>query len=597
MKMRSIILYWVLLLVPTLAISTATFRLLKHEQGRLQMQARQSATARVEGLRDALLLGIGAVQDELIDGLRLVPEGEALLLLERWERHNPLIRHAFVWRRAHGLRYPPAQGATNEEERRFVQRYEGLFAGRVSFDGASLINGEETNDGAQPQSDQGRYTESNGRTQAREVSRRPESLSASVQKLKYRSRSWANNDYAATRSSQQEASQTFTSEGKQAQRRVDRTRSKSGWIPWFTENRLDLLGWIQYQPEGDVYGAELEMMAVLSRLVELLQGRVQDGWVVVLRNGMGKAVHQAGEHRLATGTPATASLALDPALPHWRLELFAPPASGAFAGQSFMLLSGLILAVFVIAILSGGGLLTWQALRISRDARRKTSFVSNVSHELKTPLTSIRMYAELMSEGRVADTDKQHHYLSVIAEESQRLTRLVNNVLDFGRLEQGCKKYCVVDVELGDFLESFSDMNQLRFSEIGMALELQKPDDAIHIRTDLDALEQSLLNLLDNAIKYAAEGKSVRLQLAGDRDFCRIDVLDRGPGVPRSHRKRIFEKFHRIDSSLASSQPGSGLGLSIARGLLRDLGGDLEYRARDGGGSCFSIVLSNTKDA
>ncbi|MFT5241968.1 MAG: signal transduction histidine kinase, partial [Kiritimatiellia bacterium] len=441
-----------------------------------------------------------------------------------------------------------------------------------------------------------RYTEGKGGTRARKNSGDPESLSASVQKLKRSSRSWANSDYADARSSRQDDSEAFTSTEQQTQRGSERAHSESGWIPWFTENRLDLLGWIQYRPQGDVYGAELEMMAVLSRLVELLQDRVHDGWVVVLRNGMGRAVHQAGEHKIEKGTLASASLALDPALPHWRLELFAPPASGTFAGQSFMLLSGLILAIFVVAIVSGGGLLTWQALRISRDAQRKTSFVSNVSHELKTPLTSIRMYAELMSEGRVADADKQHHYLSVIAEESQRLTRLVNNVLDFGRLEQGRKKYCVVDVELGAFLEAFSDMNQLRFSEIGMTLELQKPDGAIHIRTDLDALEQSLLNLLDNTIKYAAEGKSVSLQLASERDVCRIDVLDRGPGVPRAHRKRIFEKFHRIDSSLASSQPGSGLGLSIARGLLRDLGGDLEYRARDGGGSCFSIVLPNTKD-
>ena len=597
MKMRSIILYWVLLLVPTLAISTATLRLLKHEQGRLQMQELQSATSRAQGLRDALMLGIGAVQDELIDGLRLVPEGEAQLFLEQWERHNPLIRHAFVWRREQGLLYPPAQGATNEEERRFVQRYEGLFAGRVSFNGASLVNGEATDEGAQPQSNPMRYAKGEGGMRARAVSGTPDSLSTSVQKLKSSSRTWANSDYADAVSPQQSDSQTYTSTEQQAQRISERARSESGWIPWFTENRLDLLGWIQYRPEGDVYGAELEMMAVLSRLIELLQDRVNDGWVVVLRNGMGKAVHQAGEHKIEKGTPASASLALDPALPHWRLELFAPPASGAFAGHSFMLLSGLILAIFVIAIVSGGGLLTWQALRISRDARRKTSFVSNVSHELKTPLTSIRMYAELMSEGRVADTDKQHHYLNVIAEESQRLTRLVNNVLDFGRLEQGRKKYCVVDVDLGAFLESFSEMNQLRFSEIGMTLELQKSNDAIHIRTDLDALEQSLLNLLDNAIKYAAEGKSVSLQLVSEREVCRIDVLDRGPGVPRSHRKRIFEKFHRIDSSLSSSQPGSGLGLSIARGLLRDLGGDLEYRARDGGGSCFSIVLPNTKDA
>ncbi|MDA1044640.1 MAG: HAMP domain-containing sensor histidine kinase [Verrucomicrobia bacterium] len=567
MKLRSIVLYWVLLLVPTLAICTATFRLLREEQGRQQLRERQSATARAEGLRDALLLGITAVQDELIDRLRRVPEGEAALLVEDWERGNPMVRHAFVWRSHEGLLYPPAQGAYNDTERRFVQRYEGLFAGRVTFDSASMSSLVQTEEARAPQK---------------------ESLYTSVQKLKRSSRAMANPYYGEVATEQQKGGLNVL---------PAQVMPAMGWVPWFTENQLDLLGWIRYRPDGKVYGVELEMMAVLSRLVELLQGRVPDSWVVVLRNGMGSPIYQAGGSALQSASSPSASLALEPALPHWRLEVFAPPGSGVFAGQAFMLLSGLVLAIFVIAIVSGGGMLTWQAVRTSRDARRKTSFVSNVSHELKTPLTSIRMYAELMREGRVADPDKQQHYLSVIADESQRLTRLVNNVLDFGRLEQGHKKYTLLDVELGAFLKTFVDMNQLRFRNAGMTLDVANPADPVHVRTDLDALEQSLLNLVDNAIKYAHAGKAVTLQLVEARDVCRIHVLDRGPGIPRAQRKRIFEKFHRIDGSLTASQPGSGLGLSIARGLLRDLGGDLLYRPRDGGGSCFSIVLPNAKDA
>ena len=460
MKWRSIVLYWVLLIVPTLAICITSFRLLKNEQGRLEMREHQAAATRAEGLRDALLLGISAVQDELIDGLRVVPEADALLLLKEWERSNPLIRHAFVWRPDQGLAYPPLQGAYNETERRFVQRYEGLFAGRVSFDGASLSSLAQAEGGptSPPSSARSRTMSSWGKGQ-KQQSQRQSPLYESVQKLKRSSRSMANSTYQQDTPVRQVAEQDdVLSQAKQAPSQKRGVVPATGWVPWFTENRLDLLGWVRYRPEGDVYGVEMEMMAVLSRLVELLQGRAQDGWAIVLRNGMGRPIHQSGEQRLQSGAIASASLALDPALPHWRLELFAPDASGdPFSGPSFMLLSGLLLAIFVVAIVSGGGLLTCQLVRTARDARRKTSFVSNVSHELKTPLTSIRMYAELMSEGRVVDADKQRHYLSVIADESQRLTRLVNNVLDFGRLEQGRKKYRLEAVDLGALLVTFAD--------------------------------------------------------------------------------------------------------------------------------------------
>jgi signal transduction histidine kinase len=225
------------------------------------------------------------------------------------------------------------------------------------------------------------------------------------------------------------------------------------------------------------------------------------------------------------------------------------------------------------------------------DAMQKTTFVSNVSHELKTPLTSIRMYAELLGEDRIKDPAKQKRYLDVIIAESQRLTRLVNNVLDFSRLEQGRKKYHLIDLELSDFFNQTIEAHRLRIQQAGLELKDEIDEDQAIAQIDRDAIEQVILNVLDNAIKYAADGGEVLITGNRTKNWYEMRIKDRGPGVPAIHQEKIFEKFHRVDDSLTAKQPGTGLGLSIARRILRDLSGDLRYEPREGGGSCFVIRI------
>ena len=124
-----------------------------------------------------------------------------------------------------------------------------------------------------------------------------------------------------------------------------------------------------------------------------------------------------------------------------------------------------------------------------------------------------------------------------------------------------------------------------------MVLDNRLPDMEYKVQSDEDAIEQVILNLMDNAIKYASEGKELAVDLTPQEDGLKVRVMDRGPGVPAKHRARIFDKFHRIDSSLTSRHPGSGLGLSIARTIMRDLRGDLLYEPREGGGSSFAVWI------
>ena len=564
-KKRSIILYWLLLLVPTFVIGVAAFKMLRHEQDRIDQEARFSARDRVRVIAESLQITVSEVEEGLTQALYHIKGDNLVNQLSIWEDSNPLIRNVFVWGPKAGLKYPVSGMSATWEERRFITRYNALFSGRIPWHSAAtekMSNNEPT------------FQES-------QKKRQPDLLQ-DIQKLKI------------GRKTLVDLAKGGIGHKKNAERESEKlSRKMGGWIPWFEENRLYILGWVQQDFGGHVYGVELELMTLLSRLVADFPASVPEGMVYALIDGSGKILHQAGKAALDPGLKPGLAVPLAPYMPHWQVAVyFIDSSMAAGSGKGFIILSGLLLAIFLIAIILGGSLLTWQAHRNMADARQKTSFVSNVSHELKTPLTSIRMYAELLNEDRIKGAEKKKQYLKVIASESQRLTRLVNNVLDFSRLEQGRKKYRIEDLELTGFLHDIIELNRLRIKEAGLVVKDQVADKDVVIRTDRDAIEQVILNLIDNVIKYAADGRELVIDMKVLDGSCEIRFMDRGPGVPSSHRNSIFDKFHRVDDSLTARQPGSGLGLSIARRLLRQLDGDILYKPRVGGGSIFVVSLA-----
>ena len=240
----------------------------------------------------------------------------------------------------------------------------------------------------------------------------------------------------------------------------------------------------------------------------------------------------------------------------------------------------------------GGRALLREARRTEEEAAQKTSFVANVSHELRTPLTTIRLYAELLHQGRVTDRDRQIEYLATIGRESERLGRLVNDVLDFSRLEQGQKQFTKTQLDLGAEIAGMVSMQTPSLEAAGLEVELTTPADPLVLETDRDAIQQIVLNLLDNVAKYAADGREVSITVVRRSPRgAEITVADRGPGVPAALRQAVFERFRRLDESLTATRSGAGLGLSIARALARGLGGDLECRSRSGGGAEFVLLL------
>jgi len=282
-------------------------------------------------------------------------------------------------------------------------------------------------------------------------------------------------------------------------------------------------------------------------------------------------------------------------LPHWEVAVYlVDPAKLTRSAQALRLTLGLVIGVLVLAIGVGSWLIVADLNRQLTLARQKTDFVSNVSHELKTPLTSIRMFSELLAEGRVADPPKQRSYLGIITAETARLTRLINNVLDFARLERGEKNYqfqkCDVVSVAGETAASYRP----HLEASGFQFECELPETPILVNGDPDALAQVVVNLLSNAEKYSDRRKEIALRVRPQTrplPYVEVQVLDRGLGVPKGCEQKIFEQFYRAHDSLSSGIQGSGLGLTLARQIARAHGGEVVYEPRAGGGSCFSLRL------
>jgi signal transduction histidine kinase len=279
-------------------------------------------------------------------------------------------------------------------------------------------------------------------------------------------------------------------------------------------------------------------------------------------------------------------------LPHWEMAAYLlDPLKPQRSANSAGLALGLLLGLLVLAIAVGSWLIVADLQRQLTLARQKTDFVSNVSHELKTPLTSIRMFSEMLAEGRVEDDGKRRQFLGIITAEAARLTRLINNVLDFARLERGEKKYRFESCEATEWVRETLESYRPHLEASGFTLRACLPGGTACLRADRDALAQVLVNLLSNAEKYSGDAREIEVQVELRESAVRVRVLDRGLGVPRGQEEMIFEKFHRAHDSLASGIQGSGLGLTLARQIARQHGGDIHYEAREGGGSCFVLEL------
>jgi signal transduction histidine kinase len=269
----------------------------------------------------------------------------------------------------------------------------------------------------------------------------------------------------------------------------------------------------------------------------------------------------------------------------WPAGRFTPPRGVPGA----LYAAGLILTIG--ATLLAAYLLLRDVHREIQIAEMRSHFVASVSHELKTPLTAIRMFAETLVMGRAGDEQATSEYLQTIVNESERLSRLVDNVLDFSRIEQGNKIYRMQSTCLADVVRSAARAMQYPLSQLGFTLTISIDESLPALQANADALEQAILNLLANAMKYSGGARQIEMRLGRSGEEAFIDIVDHGLGISPEDQARIFEKFYRVRSVETDRIAGAGLGLTLALHIVEAHKGQVRVSSELGSGSTFSVRI------
>jgi signal transduction histidine kinase len=378
----------------------------------------------------------------------------------------------------------------------------------------------------------------------------------------------------------------------------DQTSSAAhGWYAWHWGRGVHLIFWRRLAT-GHIVGAELDRSRWIADLIAELpqtpqaatpspQSRIQ------LVDSHDQAVYQWGAFEPPRDAAPLAELPASAPLSSWRLKFFVAEdrlTAGAGASARFNLIAGLSAIGIVLLVIAG--IFYRESSRELREAATRVNFVNQVSHELKTPLTNIRLYAELLDEQLqnvdAGDAAVAHERLAVIVGESGRLSRLIGNVLSFSQEQRRQVKIhprpgCVDDT-IAVVLHQF----QPALAAQGVATSFSAGASAA-VNFDADAVEQILVNLLSNVEKYAVQGGRLDLASRQDGERTTITVSDAGPGIPPEERDRVFEPFYRLSNRL-EAPAGAGIGLSIARGLARLHKGDLRL-VDSTAGATFEVDL------
>jgi len=249
----------------------------------------------------------------------------------------------------------------------------------------------------------------------------------------------------------------------------------------------------------------------------------------------------------------------------------------------------------LIAVIVIGAVATWRLVRREAEmAQLKSDFVANVSHDLKTPLSVIRMFGETLEMERVTSDAQRREYHRVITRESERLSRLIDNVLDFSRIEGGRRTYQMARAPVEPLVHQTIDAFAYPLREQGFNVEVCIDPDLPDVSMDAAAVEQALANLVDNAIKYSADRRSLRVEARNLDGGVAITVADEGIGIPRDEHERIFEKFYRVGRSETQGRRGSGVGLALVRHVALAHAGQITVDSEPGAGSRFTLWLPGT---
>jgi len=494
---------------------------------------------RLEDTGSQIQIALKNVEREFLkhfDGSNHSPEG-----LEQLQDKLPLVRQVFFVGQKGALLYPNPKGALTEEEKSFITRTKSIW------DGKAILQKSQ---------------------RAREASILPNSS----QKPK--------GDTLQNLASQQ----------------------AHGWLVWYWAEGMHLLFWKRLANKK-LIGVEVDRIVLMSRLISALPDTAQlkkkaykikgkgtnsqkQSGRFVLSNARGLPIYQWGHFTVKKAEKPIARINLQYPLHFWDMSYFGPERAQMKQASGRIVMNVMFLVSFAaIFLLLLAFYLYREYARDMREAAQRVSFVTQVSHELKTPLTNILLYAELLENRLPEDDARANRHIHVIQSESQRLSRLISNILMFAKQRKNKLKLSrkKIDVEntIQKILERFAPCMASKDIEL-----VAQPGPPKWIYVDEDAAEQILCNLFSNVEKYGAEGRYLEVICHQNPEETHILVKDRGPGVPKHLQETIFQPFVRGSDKLSDGVTGTGIGLTIARELARLMDGELQLLPSDEG-ACF----------
>ena len=547
MQKKVIICLILLVLLPTSFLAWLGQRIVHNEKQMVEVQVKALINTQLTAVDDLLKAYFQTLQNNLLKNLNQLDLGNESL--KKFSLQSAQVTHILVID-ADGKRVFPLAGAElSEAEKKFLQRTSAIFENpALMTQGAALTN-------------------------------------AAVLSSSNSGKKGIQKNLSAVTSSLHE--------------NPDSEEARFGWYTWHWDAELHHIFWWR-DPQNRLIGLELLPAAVLSEIIGRLPSSQKDASLpnaaTRLINSSGKIVYEWGQYQPKADEKSLMVLPLSHPLASWKLEYYAPSLVGGAVTRNFGILAaglGVGISLLGLAIY-----LYKEHTREMQLAQQRVNFVNQVSHELKTPLTNIRLYAELLEaqiedglelETSSSETKKLRRYIGIITAESQRLSRLIANVLSFGQFQKTHLRLSFQIGKLDEVIMRCVAAFKPALEAKGIAIQLELNAQTL-VLLDFQIIEQILNNLISNVEKYAASGKAVSIQSAQKGGLSTIDVRDFGPGIAPREREKIFQAFYRSSSLLTDGVSGTGIGLDIARRLARLHGGDVTLQEVDQG-ACFRISL------
>ncbi len=544
MKSRSLILIILIVLLPTGLLTWFGMRIARDEESMTEQRFRSVMEQRLQDV-NRLIERQFAETERRLQRVTAIDEFSVEMLRER-VRSTPQVTQVFVLAPDGELLYPSPQGSLNGTEQSFLWQAARMFTDRDLQNAVALAEATGGRGDFAPQ---------------------PEQVTA---------------DSNAGAAMSRQAAEPMAAIQPQAGG-MPGFRASSGWFVWYWDRGLNLVYW-QRRSSGHLVGASLERSRWISDVISVLPETDRESTSVDRLTSSFRVVNAASETvydwgpEIAEKAVPFCEIPVAAPLASWRLQCFVPGdqlLAGTGRGAILTLATGL--SAFTLTLVVLAWLLYRDYARDIREATQQVSFVNQVSHELKTPLTNIRMYAELLErdldEAEQEVSARPRERLAVITSEAQRLTRLIGNVLTFARQKRKTLEPRPCDTNVAALVRQIVDRFTPSLTEHGIVVMFEgSSEQSLHL--DPDFVEQILGNLINNVERYAASGKSLIVRCATTESRVTIDVIDAGPGIAAHQRAHVFRPFSRLSNDLRAST-GTGIGLSIARDLARLHAGDV----------------------